>query len=626
MDPRLLAPPPRVVETTGQPFRPPTVTRVALDARDPRLRRAAAALVKAWNRLAPGRLRARPADDGSAEVRLRLGSGETAPPQGYTLSVDPTGVVIEGADSAGLSYGVQTLLQWLRLHQGQDEAGVLTGLRVRDWPDLPRRGALLDISRGRVPRMDALFALVDRLASWKINELQLYTEHTFAYRGHEIVWRGASPMQPGEIRALDAFCRERFIKLVPNQNSFGHFHRWLRHQPYRDLAEVPEGLAHPFSLESEPFSLCPLDPKALALLDDLYGQLLPNFSSPWFNVGLDETFDLGKGRSRAACETRGKTSVYLDFLRKVADLARKHGRRVQFWGDIVLARPESLARLPKDAMALIWGYEADHPFAEQTRRLADAGLAFYVCPGTSSWNSVAGRTDNALQNLAAAARWGRERGAAGCLIADWGDNGHLQPPSVGILGMLAGAAFAWNADAAADPLAAPVADWLSRHAFDDASGALGRVAYDLGNVYRTCGFEPANGSALFYPLRYIDQTLEYERLAGLNREGLARAGAAIDRAMAIVPKTAGGVDQSLPARELAWAADLLRWCGRLGLAWLAAGHDRPARAIEPALRTRMRADLEPLIAEHRSLWPARCRPGGLEESSGWLLRAWQALA
>src|SRR5262249_7107684 len=161
-----------------------------------------------------------------------------------------------------------------------------------------------------------------------------YTEHTFAYRGHEAVWRDASPFTGEEILALDAFCRERHVELVPNQQSFGHLHRWLRHEPYRKLAEVPEGLHHPSALDPEPFSLCPLDPGSLALLEDLYDQLLPHFSSRLFDAGLDETFDLGRGRSAEECRRRGRGAVYLDFLRAVEERVRARGARMQFWGDI----------------------------------------------------------------------------------------------------------------------------------------------------------------------------------------------------------------------------------------------------------------------------------------------------
>ena len=68
---------------------------------------------------------------------------------------------------------------------------------------------------------------------------------------------------------------------------------------------------------------------------------------------------------------------------------------MQFWGDIILHKPELIPELPKDVIALNWGYDADHPFEKETRAFADAGVPFYVCPGTSSWLSISGRTDNA---------------------------------------------------------------------------------------------------------------------------------------------------------------------------------------------------------------------------------------
>ncbi|MDH3745261.1 MAG: family 20 glycosylhydrolase, partial [Acidobacteriota bacterium] len=390
--------------------------------------------------------------DASA-IRLGIDHNLSVPSQGYQLSIDAGGVKLFATDGAGLFYGVITLQQWLRLHRSHDPQTPtrLPGVHIQDRHDFANRGVLLDISRNRVPTMETLFKLVELLASWKINQLQLYTEHTFAYEGHETVWRDASPMTAEEVRSLDAFCRQRFIDLVPNQNSLGHFHRWLVHEPYRALAECPDGVDHPFSDRREPFSLCPTDSKSLELLSDLYGQLLPNFSSRLFNVGLDETFDIGKGRSAATVSRRGRAGVYVEFLRAVHAMVGKSGKRVQFWADIALEMTELVKRIPRDAIALDWGYEAHHPFATETATLADSGLDFYVCPGTSSWNSLAGRGRNAVLNLASAVLAGMETGAIGFLIADWGDNGHLQTLPASYPGFLAGAAFAWNSVEARQP-------------------------------------------------------------------------------------------------------------------------------------------------------------------------------
>ncbi len=283
---------------------------------------------------------------------------------------------------------------------------------------------MLDVSRDRVPTMERLLETIDRLAEFKINQIQLYMEHAFAYERHEIVWRDASPFTAQEIRTIDAFCRARFIELVPNQNSFGHMERWLRHDPYNALAELPERAREQFAGSR---SLCPIDERVFPFLDGLYGELLPNFSSRQFNAGLDETFDLGQGRSREACATRGSGRVYLDYLKKVYELVRKHGHRMLFWADIILHYPELIGELPRDWLtALVWGYEADHPFDEQCRRLRQSGIPFYVCPGTSSWNSLTGRTANMRANMTAAAR-AAAGGAAGLLVR-LGRNGHWQHP------------------------------------------------------------------------------------------------------------------------------------------------------------------------------------------------------
>ena len=364
-------------------------------------------------------------------------------PQGYVLSISDTGVDIRSAGACGLFYAAQTLAQLLRQFGPRPPY-----LEIIDAPDFPTRGVLIDISRDKVPTMETLFAFVDQLAEWKFNQFQLYTEHTFAFQAHPDVWANASPMTGAEIEALDAYCRERFIDLVPNQNSFGHLERWLRLPPYRDLAEAPQGSRLPWGSWWEgPAGLNPLDPRSLELIFGLYDDLLPHFSSNYFNVGCDETFDLGQGKSKIVCERIGKHRVYLNYLLKIHERVRTHGRVMQFWGDIILHEPALIAELPRDVIALQWGYTAGHPFDRDGAHFAQAGVPFYVCPGTSSWQSFAGRTDNAMANLRNAAVNGRKHGAIGYLVTDWGDLGHHQYQSVALLPFAAGAGFGWCYDA-----------------------------------------------------------------------------------------------------------------------------------------------------------------------------------
>jgi hexosaminidase len=489
----------------------------------------------------------------------------------------------------------------------------------RRGPDFEVRGVMLDVSRTRVPTMATLLALVDRLAQWKINQLQLYMEHVFAYVGHETVWMDSSPFTPNEIRSLDTHCARHGIELVPNQQSFGHMHRWLKHAKYRDLAEVPEGLQHAFSTQPEPYSLDLSNPRALALLDDLYDQLLPCFTSRQFNVGCDETFDLGLGKSKARCLENGTARVYLDYLLAIHRKVVARGKRMQFWGDIVLQHPELVAALPKDMIALAWGYDAGHPFAANTKQFAESGLAFYVCPGTSSWQSIAGRTTNMLANLSEASRHGRASGATGYLVTDWGDRGHLQPHLVTEVGLFTAAAFAW--DSTIDLGRERLARAIDRHLFLDDAGVMGRLVLELGDAYLETDCGSTNGSALFFLLAFAGEPLPHARLPGLNAVGLERARAfLLARRPSIETIRSRRNDAQLLMEELRWMIDVLVFACDFGLARLGTSAGESASAIQPAVRSKLAARLRPLISEHRRLWLLRDRPGGLDESAGWLER------
>jgi hypothetical protein len=373
----------------------------------------------------------------------------------------------------------------------------------------------------------------------------------------------------------------------------------------------------------EPYGLCATDPASFRLLEDLYDQLLPHFRSRLFNVGLDEPLDLGHGRSRAACDARGAGQLYVDFLKGVHERVEHRGHKMAFWADTVANRPELIAQVPKDAVALEWGYEATHPFAERLAAMRDAGLECYVCPGTSSWNSFAGRTDNAIENIAKGAREGNAAGARGLLITDWGDHGHLQPLSVSYLGFAMGAAVGWNVADAVRPFELDLPLLLDVHAFGDATSALGRVAYDLGNAYRHAGSLRPNASVLFWSL------LQPERLfspPGVTRETLEQTLAYVERAgdplMSARPLTTEG---ALGAEELGYARDLLSFACRLGMARASLADPNALANLPGAQRAELAAMLGGIVARHAALWGARNRPGGQLDSARYLARVLEAL-
>ena len=517
----------------------------------------------------------------------RITEVEILQAESYALKISPAGIELQARDAVGVIYGAQTLRQ---IHAQNPDA--LPCLEILDGPDLPVRGFMLDVSRCKVPTQAELLALIRALGQLRVNQLQLYVEHTFAFPGHEDAWQDASPLTPAEIRELDAACAALGIELVPNLNTFGHMERWLRHPRYRALAECPQGWIHPLTGQFKEFpgTLKP-DDVSLAFVASLLDDYLPCFRSRQVNIGGDEPWELGQGFSKEAVATRGKHRVYLDHLHKLCALATERGHTPQFWGDILLEDLALAQDAPQDALPVVWGYDAGHPFQTQCGRLQELGRAYLVAPGTSAWQSFTGRLDNALTNQAEAIGAARQHGARGVLVTTWGDNGTHQPWPTAWLPMAAGLAQAWSFTANQEPNAVAACRVLGDLADDDARAVAAALTH-LGQLDNQIAKANRNKS-----LSWDFLTAQPAALAGFVAGVTPEE---ITRSLAYLEESAGHVDAIQDNRvrtELSVGLEL----ARAGLR-RASGQPLNATAARE-LRERF---------EHT--WLARARRGGLAES------------
>ena len=429
--------------------------------------------------------------------------------EGYRLEIDTNQVRIEASHQAGVFRALNTLAKIVQNSTSQKK---IPCARIEDYPVFKRRGFMLDVSRCKVPNMQSIWELIDLLAKLGYNELQLYVEHTFAFAKHPIVWKEASPLTGEEIRQIDEYCKKKFIELVPNLNSFGHFERWLRHVAYHNLAECPNGFRRdePFMERDHGSTLKP-NQESLNFMDLLYQEYLPNFSSSNFNVGMDEPWELGQGWSSEKVKTHGKAKVYLEYLDGIRGLVEKHGKHMQFWADVLLEEPENAKLLPPSAKPIIWGYEGDHPFAEQAEIISSCGLSFCLAPGTATWRSFSGRWPTARQNLANAFTHAFKHHADGILLTSWGDCGNHQPWPIFYPSLFLSAQWGWrNQDIDDQTLAKEINSSLWSTTSSDPAGLL----IELGKLDEILGAMIPNAS-LAWNILFSSQP---EKMPGFLKE------------------------------------------------------------------------------------------------------------
>ncbi len=371
----------------------------------------------------------------SERIEPELGS------EAYRLEIGEAGVRIASGGAAGAFHARQTLEQVRR----QSPVGMLPEGVVEDAPAFAERGYWLDVSRGRVPRLDRLMRKVDALAHLKLNRLYLYVEHVFRFACDPDIAGDEDAFGAEEVRALDAYCRECFVELVPVFSCFGHMGKILSLPRYRELAEA-EFPARDWESATwlERLRGATLDaeaPGARALLERLLEEYLPCFSSGRFHLCGDETHDLG--RKRGVREPTALAALYARHVRWVAGIASRHGKSVQLWGDVLRKLPEALAELPDGSEVLDWAYFPSNNL-DGGAFFAGRGVPVLSCPSVRAFGALFPAVEEARDVILRQARAAAECGARGVVNTDWGDYGHFAMPPCAEHGIALGAQAAWN--------------------------------------------------------------------------------------------------------------------------------------------------------------------------------------
>ena len=276
---------------------------------------------------------------------------------------------------------------------------------------------------------------------------------------------------------------------------------------------------------------------------------------------------------------------------------------MQFWGDIILHQPELIAELPKDIIALCWGYDADHPYKKQCMAFEKSKVDFYVCPGTSSWNSITGRTDNCLANMQSAAENGARHGASGYLITDWGDGGHHQTLPISYLGFTAAAAYSWHLKKNRDVDLAKVMD---RIFFKDSTGIMGQFLIDLGRTLNQFKGMTIHNRSIINELLFRNLNSGKPDLSKVGKSDYARAEKWLDKLDARLADARPQVpDADLYMNECRHSLAMSRYALKRGRYY----------QFKQGSADQLRRDLQKLVMGHEEQWLARNRRGGLHESS-----------
>lgn len=279
--------------------------------------------------------------------------------EAYYLSLNSEKIFISSPSEQGLFYGFQTYLQ-LKEQQWVSEAEII------DWPDNALRGFHLELRYG-MPKFERMLEIIDEIARYKFNTLVIEYENRFPYSDYKnIIAKHA--LTEGQLNTLLAYAKDRYLEVIPLQQTLGHLEYILKLDEYNHLKEVKEektselsfsfngvGFKHFNSIDE----ICATNEQAYSMIEDLLKDVISKHSeSRFIHIGCDEAWNL---LSCSSCQMKygkdGGKKLYIDHINRMASIVKKANKTPIIWDDMLRGFEEKdFEKLDKDIVLMCWLY------------------------------------------------------------------------------------------------------------------------------------------------------------------------------------------------------------------------------------------------------------------------------
>jgi len=348
--------------------------------------------------------------------------------ESFQLIISENNITITAQTPKGVLYGAMSLIQILE----KSAQNKLTAVNIIDWPDMKIRGISDDISRGQVSTMENFKKIIRFISRYKMNTYMPYLEDMLKFDAYPSIGKDRGALSKAEVKELIDYASKYYVEVVPVFQTLGHYENILLMEEFLKYAEFPGAASLNVSNE-----------ETYSFLETMMKEIFEMFPSEYFHMGADESWDVGLGESKHMVDASNLAMVHLEHYKKVYAIAKKHGKKVIMYGDIILNHPEILQGLPKDITIVDWHYRPQIEYSS-TKTFKSAGHEYYVSPSVWNFQTPFPTNVNAIPNIKFIIESGLENGASGMINSNWGDYGSETFRELNYYGYAWSAQCAWN--------------------------------------------------------------------------------------------------------------------------------------------------------------------------------------
>ena len=305
---------------------------------------------------------------------------------------------------------------------------------------IPVCGAMFDVSRNSVYKVSKVKELLVHLAMMGHSTCMLYSEDTYTIPEYPYFGYMRGRYSQEELQEIDAYADQLGIELIPCIQALAHMKqtlKWNYALPLKDTSDV-------LLVGSE---------KTYEFLDHMFQAIRNTFKTNRIHIGMDEAWDLGRGRSLDINGPKHHAELMSIHLEHVCKLLDKYGFEPMMWDDMFMrgASPDSnhydlnmkldpkvVERVPHNMSLVYWDYYHLEPsFYEQSIALKKGfNKPIIFAGGVWKWVGYAPNYERTFLTTDAALKTCKREGIQEVFATMWGDDGDEAPVDIALLGLI----------------------------------------------------------------------------------------------------------------------------------------------------------------------------------------------
>ena len=285
-----------------------------------------------------------------------------------------------------------------------------------------KNGLMLDLSRNAAAKVSMLKQIIRELAFMGHSWFMLYMEDMYEVEGVPYFGALRGRYSIKDLQELDRYANLFGLTLVPCIQSLAHVNQFFMWEAaaykYRDIDDI----------------LNVGNAEVKALLTQMIASLRKAFSTNIIHIGMDEAYNLGRGRFLDENGLKTKTQIMQEHLAFMKNLCKTYGFIPIIWDDMFFRgysniKEEADCGMLRNIDLMYWDYyspSVEH-YIDQIRQRKILTKQLMFAGGAWRWTGYVPHHRKTFETTRAALAACRQEQIKEVIVTAWGDDGSESP-------------------------------------------------------------------------------------------------------------------------------------------------------------------------------------------------------